>query len=87
MAGYYDDEIEPLEGMDCPECSGTGSVGVIIGDEQCAAPCPDCGGAGRVLTRDELANLPDLRLVPDFDATGDPRDLHGNETIALEDVA
>lgn len=63
---------------ECPECSGTGSVRVIYGDEEGAAPCLSCGGYGHVLTRDELAELPDLRLVPEVEH--DERDAMGAES-------
>jgi hypothetical protein len=59
------------DAADCPECSGTGNVRVILGDDEQQDRCPSCGGMGYQLTRDEFANLDalqgdrDLRLVDD----------------------
>lgn len=65
---------------ECVECTGTGSVRVIYGDEEMQAPCLSCGGTGFQLTRDELANTPDLRLVPE--PSRDERDNYGDEAAA-----
>lgn len=34
--------------IECPECSGTGAVRVLVGDEECADRCRSCGGVGLV---------------------------------------
>lgn len=67
---------EPL-GDYCPECEGTGSVRVIYGEDEMAAPCESCGGSGRVILLEREAR--DLRLIPEVSM--DERDNRGDETI------
>ena len=70
---------EPRDDVECPECHGTGSVRVICGEDDEAAPCIGCGGRGRVILLDveQGDGYRDLRLVPD---AYDERDVMGNES-------
>lgn len=50
-------QADGSERAECPECSGTGTVTFLVGDEQCGGRCPSCLGTGVQLSREDMLRV------------------------------